>query len=63
MIIGEEIDCKCLDIIVRVVKLSWNAWTNSINHRFGLGWIEMFLQIWVRVSFWIRGELDWLTNP
>jgi len=38
--------------ISRVVKMGWNPWVNPAHHRFGSGWVEIFLQISIRVDFW-----------
>jgi len=35
----------------RAVKMGWNPRANPAHHRFGPGWIEIFLQISIRVDF------------
>jgi len=32
--------------------MSWNPRANLANHGFGPGWIEIFLQILIRIDFW-----------
>jgi len=34
-----------------VVKVGWNPRANPVHHGFGSGWVEMFLQISIRVDF------------
>jgi len=57
----------------RAAKMDWNPRANPAHHRFGLGWVEFFLQISIRVdldpthlelgsSDWTCGEPGWLTN-
>ena len=36
----------------RAVKMSWNLRANPAHHGFGSGWVEIFLQISIRVDFW-----------
>ena len=35
----------------RVVKMGWNPRANPTHHRFRSGWVEIFLQISIRVDF------------
>ena len=35
----------------RVVKMGWNSRANPAHHGFGLGWVEIFLQISIWVDF------------
>jgi len=40
---------------IRVVKMGWNPRANPAHHGFGPGepgWVEIFLQISIRVDFW-----------
>jgi len=43
---------KILFKIYRVVKMGWNPWVNPAHHGFESGWVEIFLQISIRVDFW-----------
>jgi len=36
----------------RAVKMGWNSRANSAHHGFRPGWVEIFLQILIRVDFW-----------
>jgi len=49
--------------ICRTVKMGWNSRGNPAHHRFGTGWVEIFLQISIRVDFWpgsFRTRLIWV---
>jgi len=35
----------------KVVKMGWNPRVNLTHHGFGPGWVEIFLQISIRVDF------------
>ena len=37
--------------IVRSVKMGWNLRANLVQYRFRPGWVEIFLQILIRVDF------------
>jgi len=35
----------------RAVKMGWNLRVNPAHHEFGSGWVEILLQISIRVDF------------
>jgi len=42
------------------MKVGQNPWVNLVHHGFRTGWIEIFLQISVRVNFWLGPPRTWL---
>jgi len=38
-------------IMNKVIKMDWNPQANLAHHGFGSGWVEIFLQILIRVDF------------
>jgi len=46
----------------KAVKMGWNPWANPIHHGLGLGWVEFFLQILIRVDFLPGSPRIWLTR-
>jgi len=32
--------------------MGWNLRVNLVHHEFGLGWVEIFLQISIQIDFW-----------
>jgi len=47
----------------RVAKMGWNPRrANPAHHRFGSGWVEIYLQILIRVDFWASSSRTRLTE-
>jgi len=42
--------------------MGWNPRANLIHHRFGPGWVKFFLQISIRVDFWLGSPRIRLTR-
>jgi len=43
--------CELLWLKSRAVKIGWNPRANPAHHGFRPGWVEIFLQISIRVDF------------
>jgi len=46
----------------KAVKMGWNPQAEPVHHGFRSGWVEIFLQISIRVDFWLGSFRTRLTR-